>query len=121
MFCRVLGGRGFQDTLEIREVEIYLAYNRDLAEAQEQNRKPTNSFKIYHDRPDRRRPSSRNLDSPKLTYQRTYEDLRVEHFSRRETKHVYKQLYHVVYNVRLYFSHLLQEEYQGQVSCTTDR
>ena len=102
-------------------MEIFLAFNHDLAEAQAQNQKPAQAFKIYHDKPDRRRPSSRNLDSPKLPYQRTYEDLRVEHFSRRETKHVYKQLYHVVYNIKLYVTHLVQEEYCAQVNGWMDR
>jgi len=114
--CSILGGKGFGDTLEIQEVEIFLAFNHDLAEAQAQNRKPAQVFKIYHDKPDRRRPSSRNLDSPRLPYQRTYEDLRVEHFSRKETKHVYKQLYHVVYDIKLYVTHLVQEEYHAQVN-----
>ena len=101
--------------MEIMEVKIYLAFNRDLPEARMQKRSPSHAFKIYHDKPGKQRRSSKNLESPMLPYQRTYEDLRVEHFSRKETKYVYKQLYHVVYDVKLYISHLLQEEYHGQV------
>ena len=96
-------------------MELCLTFNRDLAEAQEQKRLPSRAFKIYNDKSGKRQRSSKNVESPTLPYQRTYEDLRVEHFSRKETKYVYKQLYHVVYDVKLYISHLLQEEYHGQV------
>ncbi|XP_076436887.1 signal transducer and activator of transcription 3.2-like [Babylonia areolata] len=107
----ILGGKGFEDGVLISEVEIYLAFSHDLATSQQLNKRPDNAFKIFHDRPDARSrySSSSGLDSPRLPYERTYEKLRVEHFSRKETKHVYRQLYHVVYTVKLQFPLFLQE------------
>ncbi|XP_070176310.1 signal transducer and activator of transcription 3-like [Littorina saxatilis] len=104
----ILGGKGFGESLTLSEMDIYLAFNHDLAEGQEQNKKPRVSFRIHHESKASKR-ASRSLDSREVTYQNTYDKLRVESFSRKETKSVYKQLYHVVYDATITFPQLMQE------------
>ncbi|KAL8562881.1 hypothetical protein ACOMHN_004573 [Nucella lapillus] len=107
----LLGGKGFENGISINEMDIYLAFSQDLAVAQQRNLPPRDHFKIHHEGSDARTQSSacHLADTPLLPYERTYEKLRVEQFSRRDTKHVYKQLYNVVYDIKLSFPLFMQE------------
>lgn len=114
ILSRILGGEGFGLNLVMKEVMISLCFGQDLAEAEGRSTTP-NMFMIHHDRRADQRKADLRPEAQETFHMKVYEGLRVENFSRKDQKIVYKQLYHAVYDVTICFP-LLESEFKTRVS-----
>ncbi|XP_070176309.1 uncharacterized protein [Littorina saxatilis] len=111
MVVGLLGGKGFGDNIMINDVDVYLAYNQDIAEAQAHDRKPQRNFKLDLEEVSRDGDPGSSL---RVGFEKAYEYSAVENFSRINISvPVYKQLYHVVFDANIHVGQLMKD-FRGQ-------
>ncbi|XP_025111809.1 uncharacterized protein LOC112574769 [Pomacea canaliculata] len=96
----LLGGSVLEGTLEITEVNMKLMFREDIAASLRDVTTNTSSFQIHGDlMTNKKSTDRRNSECEQKCCMKMYENVRVENFTRRDQKNVYKQICHAIYDV----------------------
>lgn len=96
----LLGGSVLEGTLEITEVNMKLMFREDIAASLRDVTINTSSFQIHGDlMTNKKSTDRRNSECEQKCCMKMYENVRVENFTRRDQKNVYKQICHAIYDV----------------------